>query len=71
MVAFVGVVNHPFFAVTDKDGRFVLQNVPEGIYDVRAWHERFGTVTSHVRIESARVADAELIYASQPVSSAR
>jgi len=71
MVAFVGVVNHPFFAVTDKDGRFVLQNVPEGTYDVRAWHERFGTVTSHVRIDSARVADVEVVYQSHPAPSPR
>jgi len=71
MVAFVGVVNHPFFAVTDKDGGFVLQNVPAGTYDVRSWHERFGTVTSSVHIDSARVADLEVVYQSHPASSPR
>ena len=71
MVAFVGVVNHPFFAVTDKNGGFVLQNVPEGTYDVRAWHERFGTVTSNVHIEPAHVADVEVVYHSHPASSPR
>jgi plastocyanin len=62
MVAFVGVVNHPFFAVTGKDGAFVLQNVPEGSYELRAWHERFGTATSKVRVESARPADVEVAF---------
>jgi len=62
MVAFVGVVNHPFFAVTGKDGAFVLQDVPEGSYDLRAWHERLGAVTARVHVESARPADVEIVY---------
>jgi plastocyanin len=65
MVAFVGVVNHAFFAVTGKDGAFVLQNVPEGTYDVRAWHERFGTVMSKVRVDAGGAADVEVVYATK------
>ena len=40
MVAFVGVVNHPYFAVTSADGAFALRDVPIGTYNLRAWHER-------------------------------
>src|SRR5262252_9169391 len=36
MVAFVGVVNHPYFAVTSADGSFSLRDVPEGTYELRA-----------------------------------
>jgi plastocyanin len=64
MVAFAGVVNHPFFAVTGTDGAFVLDGVPEGTYDVRAWHERFGVVTSKVHVDSARIAEAEVLYST-------
>jgi len=67
MVAFVGVVNHPFFAVTGKDGAFVLKDVPEGTYDVRAWHERFGTITSNVHVDAGRAADVEVVYSAGAV----
>jgi plastocyanin len=66
MVAFVGVVNHPFFAVTGKDGAFVLKDVPEGTYDVRAWHERFGTITSNVHVDAGRDARVEVVYSIAP-----
>jgi hypothetical protein len=60
MVAFVGVVNHPYFAITGADGVFVLRDVPEGAYSVRTWHDRFGTITTPVRVEGGHDADTEL-----------
>jgi plastocyanin len=65
MVAFAGVVNHPFFAVTGKDGAFVLQDVPEGTYGVRAWHERFGVITSNVHVDSGRTADVDVVFSAE------
>jgi plastocyanin len=64
MVAFAGVVNHPYFAVTGTDGAFVLRDVPEGDYDVRAWHERLGVVTSKAHVGSTRVADVDIVYSA-------
>jgi plastocyanin len=39
MSAFILVFNHPFFAVTDTEGRYRLENVPAGNYSVVAWNE--------------------------------
>src|SRR4029078_6167178 len=39
MSAFVGVLDHPFFAVTGTDGRFMLTGVPDGHYILEMWHE--------------------------------
>lgn len=39
MSAWVLVFNHPFFAVTDDDGRYVIPNVPPGTYSMAVWHE--------------------------------
>jgi hypothetical protein len=33
------VVSHPYYAVTDANGRFELSNVPPGEYTLVAWHE--------------------------------
>jgi len=35
----VMVVSHPYYAVTDADGRFELTDVPAGQYELVAWHE--------------------------------
>lgn len=40
MSAWIGVVDHPYFAVTDADGRFAIKGLPPGKYTLEAWHER-------------------------------
>ena len=64
MVAFVGVVNHPYFAVTGADGAFTIHDIPEGTYEVRAWHELLGTVSSQVRIDSTKDANLEINFSA-------
>jgi plastocyanin len=39
MSAFVLVFGHPYFATTETDGRYRIDNVPPGTYTVVAWHE--------------------------------
>ncbi len=59
MSAYVGVMAHPYFAVTAPDGSFSIPDLPPGTYTVEAWHERFGRMTEQVTIgerESASLA---------------
>jgi plastocyanin len=42
MTAHVGVLGHPFFAVSAKDGTFTIKNVPPGKYTLIAYHEKLG-----------------------------
>jgi len=42
MRAYIGVVGHPFFAVTGNDGTFKIQGLPPGTYTLQAWHEKYG-----------------------------
>ena len=42
MKAHIGVLGHPYFAVTDKDGKYSIKDVPPGKYTLTAWHEKFG-----------------------------
>jgi plastocyanin len=43
MRAYIGVVSHPFFAVTGEDGTFTIKGLPPGTYTLEAWHETYGT----------------------------
>ena len=42
MKAHIGVLGHPYFAVSDKDGKYTINRVPPGKYVLTAWHEKFG-----------------------------
>ncbi|MBI4459129.1 MAG: carboxypeptidase regulatory-like domain-containing protein [Acidobacteria bacterium] len=50
MKAYVGVVPHPYFAVTGSDGSFELKGLPPGDYTIEAWHEKYGTVEQKVTV---------------------
>lgn len=42
MKSYVGVLKHPFYAVSAEDGTFTLKNVPAGKYTIAAWFEKGG-----------------------------
>ena len=42
MRAYIFVMEHPFFAITDPQGRFHIKNLPPGEYTLATWHESFG-----------------------------
>jgi plastocyanin len=50
MTAYVGVLDHPFHAVTGPDGSFTLSGLPPGTYTIEAWHEKLGTRTETVTL---------------------
>jgi plastocyanin len=50
MRAWVVVAEHPFYAVTNERGEFVLENVPPGTYTLQVWHETLGTLTRNVTV---------------------
>jgi len=50
MSAYIMVVDTPYFAVTDRDGRFRLSNVPSGTYTLHVWHESGAMCTQTVTV---------------------
>ena len=57
MNAYVGVLDHPYFAVSDKDGKFSLKGLPPGTYTIEAWHEKLGTATEKVTLAEKETKD--------------
>ena len=50
MKAFVGVVPHPYFAVTGEEGTFELKDLPPGEYTIQVWHEKYGTQEQEITV---------------------
>jgi plastocyanin len=62
MNAWVGVLDHPYFAVTSDAGTFELEGLPPGTYTIEAWHERLGTQTSSVTIGAKETKDVPFSF---------
>lgn len=65
MQAYVGVVAHPFFAVTREDGRFKIAGLPPGTYEIEAWHEKLGPKTATVTVAAGETNDAGFTFEKQ------
>jgi len=54
MQAYVGVMENPFYAVTATDGKFTINNLPAGTYEIEAWHEhpKLGVKSASVTVSA-------------------
>jgi len=55
MFAWVSVFDSPYYCVSDKDGKFIIKNVPPGKYTVEADHRKLGTATRDVEVKDGDV----------------
>lgn len=62
MKAYVAVMTHPYFDVTDGDGAFTIDGLPAGTYTIEAWHERLGTQTAEVTVPASGSATANFSF---------
>jgi plastocyanin len=64
MNSYVGVMTHPFFAVTNADGAFEIKGLPPGTYTIGVWTEKFGTQTQQVTIAEHQAQTVSLAFAA-------
>ncbi len=62
MNAYVGVLDHPFYAVTGPDGSFELKGLPPGTYTIEAWHETLGAQTQSVTVGAQQTGEAAFTF---------
>ena len=60
MKAYLGVFDHPYFALSGADGRFTLQNVPAGDYTIEVWHERLASQSQKVSLGAKETKNVEM-----------
>lgn len=52
MLGWLVVSNHPYVAVTNDKGEFMLSDVPPGNYQLEVWHETLGTKVQDVTVKA-------------------
>jgi plastocyanin len=52
MTAYIVVTDHPYQAVTDLYGEYLINDVPPGSYRVKIWHEMLGTEEKPVEVKA-------------------
>jgi len=62
MNAWIGVLDHPYYAVTSADGSFSLKGLPPGTYTIEAWHEKLGTQTQTVTVAEKESKDVQFTF---------
>lgn len=68
--AWTYVFAHPYFTMTESDGSYRIQHLPDGVHTVVAWHEKLGMKRAQVAVTTfITVADFEMEGAEQPASS--
>jgi len=72
-------IDTPYFAVTDQDGQFRIDDIPPGTYRITIWHPRLGekeqTVTIEAngtaRLDIALAAPTGRLYANEAIENPR
>lgn len=65
MSAYAGVLDHPFFGVSDDQGGVTIAGLPAGTYTLEAWHETYGTQTQTVSIAGGETKSVEFTFTAQ------
>jgi plastocyanin len=62
MHAFIGVLEHPYFAVSADDGKYEIRNLPPGSYTVAIWQEKLGTQEQQVTVAPNGNAEVDFTF---------
>lgn len=63
MNGWLSVMAHPFFATTKTDGKFKIDNLPAGTYEIEAWHEKLGTQKASVTVAGDETKEINFTFA--------
>jgi plastocyanin len=61
MEGFIVVVQNPYFAVTDRDGKYEIKDVPPGSYQVGVWDEKGKAAAKPVTVDASKPATVDFV----------
>jgi hypothetical protein len=62
MSAAIVITETPYFAVSDQNGNFLMDELPAGRYRAEIWHEKLGTKTVGVALDGNKGVSLDVVY---------
>jgi hypothetical protein len=56
------VVKNPYFAISNVEGKFVIDNIPPGHYTLRAWHPVLGLQEQEVNVTPGTASEINFAF---------
>jgi plastocyanin len=63
MTAYIVVADHPYQAITDMYGEYVIDEIPPGNYKLKVWHEKLGSQERQVEVKAGASQKADFVFA--------
>lgn len=62
MSCYIGVLDHPFYAVTGIDGSYTIDGLAAGTYEITTWHEKMRTRKNSVTVTEDGATTLDVLY---------
>jgi plastocyanin len=66
MSAYLVVTEHPYHAVTDAYGEYLINDVPAGTYRLKVWHESLGSEEKSVEVKAGASINLDFVFNPKP-----
>jgi hypothetical protein len=66
MSAYIVVTDHPYHAVTDAYGEFLINDIPAGSYRIKVWHESLGTEEKPIEAKAGATTKLDFVLTPKP-----
>ena len=66
MTAYIVVTDHPYHAVTDSYGEYLINDIPAGNYRLKVWHESLATEEKPVEAKAGATIKMYFVLRSKP-----
>jgi plastocyanin len=66
MSAYIVVSDHPYYAVTDVYGDYLMSDIPAGSYRLKVWHETLGTEEKQVEVKAGGSQNVDFVLSPKP-----
>ena len=63
MEGYIVVLQNPYFAVSSKDGRYTIDDVPAGTYTLAVWHQKGKAQPKPLKVEAGKPSTVDFVVA--------